>query len=177
MAIKETLQADHPLVQNGTTKTVEDFSNSAVVEAVTDLVDTMRAEELIGIAAPQLGIDLPIFVTEIRKTKFRNEGMTPLQVYINPQLSNFSAETNLEYEGCGSVENAGKFGLVERSNQVTIEAQNEQGETFTTTVEGLLARLIQHEYDHLEGILFTQRMAPEVELISRDAYLKLKGLQ
>ena len=133
----------------------------------------MKKEDLVGMSAPQIGESVRIFVSEIRKTKFRNEGFDELCVYINPKTMKVSNETKLGWEGCGSV--PGLFGQVERAKEVTIEYFDREGEKHTKTCSGLLAVVVQHEIDHLNGILFTDLADPKT-FISKEYYLeKIKG--
>ena len=135
----------------------------------------MRFEDLVGIAAPQIGENVRIFVTEVRETKYRKEGADKLRVFINPKIINVSEETNEDYEGCGSVASAQLFAPVRRPEEITVEAIDESGNTFTYTAKGLLARVIQHEIDHLDGILFSEKISNLKKIMSREEYIKYRG--
>ena len=138
---------------------------------VRDLIDTMQTTGLIGIAAPQIGESYRIFVTEVRKTKTRPGNATDkLRVFINPEIVNQSSQKVPLYEGCGSVAEGLVFGPVKRSKAVTVRAFNEAGELFELRCNGLLARVILHEYDHLEGIEFLERMDNIKKLVGREYY-------
>ena len=119
------------------------------------MVIAMREHELVGIAAPQVGVSLQIFITEIRKTRFRKKlkNIDTLKVYINPKIISRSRNQTLLVEGCGSVSRASLFGTVKRPSAVTVTARDEQGKKFERKTKGLLAKIVQHEYDHLEGRL------------------------
>lgn len=171
MAIRPTIQAGNPIL-HAVAQEVADVSSADVERIITDLVDTMRAENLVGIAAPQLGESMRIFVTEVRPDNIRGGKVDPLRVYINPKISALSEETDIAYEGCGSVASAQFFGQIERSVGVTVEALDREGEPFTFTVEGFLSRVIQHEYDHLEGILFHEKITDLKSVMSREEYIK-----
>ncbi len=139
---------------------------------VQDLVRVMCKEGLVGIAAPQIGINKRLFITQPRSTKFRSrKTKAQILVYFNPSIIKRSAATETAYEGCGSVAHAGIFGKVGRSVSVTVKAQDRRGDWFTLKATGLLARIIQHEYDHLEGVVFLDRVKDTRSLISREAYI------
>ena len=121
-----------------------------IAELAAGMIDSMHAGKGIGLAGPQVGELKRLFVTHI-------EGDTP-RVFINPQIIQTSQEQNVYEEGCLSIPET--FSDVERPYAVTIQAWNERGRPFTLDAEGLLARVIQHEFDHLEGILFTDRVSP-----------------
>ncbi|PIU36280.1 peptide deformylase [Candidatus Shapirobacteria bacterium CG07_land_8_20_14_0_80_39_18] len=172
MATRDTLQIGD-LRLKAPNKTVEKFTDSSVKQVIQDLIDTMRANELIGMAAPQIGENWKIFVTEPRETKFRMADQVDiLRVYINPIILNSSKEESIIYEGCGSVLNGQLFGPVKRPKEITIEAFDQEGKKFRLTCDGILARVIQHEYDHLNGIEFTEKIFDYRKLVSVDFYLK-----
>ena len=133
----------------------------------------MRHADLVGMAAPQIGQNVKIFVTEIRKTKFRKtKELDKLRVFINSKIISRSKKMVSGYEGCGSVATAGIFGKVPRPYQVTVSAIDEKNKKFVFTAKGLLARVIQHETDHLNGIVFLDKVANRKSLMSREEYLK-----
>jgi peptide deformylase len=148
-------------------------ASKATKKIVRDLVDSMRHHDLVGMAAAQIGINERIFVSEIRETKARSARvLDPVRVFINPKIVRFSAKKVFGYEGCGSVASAGLFGNVKRAESVIIHATDEKGEKFALHASGLLARIIQHEFDHLEGKVFLDRMADMKSLMGREEYLK-----
>ena len=149
MAIKQTLQIGDPRLK-AENKKVADFNDPVVKQVIQDLVDTMHQNELIGMAAQQIGYNWKIFVTEPRETETRPADQADeLRVYINPVIVDFSGEESVIYEGCGSVLNGALFGPVKRPKEITIEAYDQNGKNFRMTCDGILARVIQHEYDHL----------------------------
>ncbi len=115
------------------------------------MVETMHAEDGIGLAGPQVGVLKRIFVTHVSNDEPR--------VYINPEILE-SSEDAVEYEeGCLSV--PGVYAPVARPSRVKVQAQDVEGKVFTLNADGLLARVIQHEYDHLRGVLFVDRLDEE----------------
>ncbi|MFD7501416.1 peptide deformylase [Streptomyces sp. NPDC059850] len=114
-----------------------------------------------GIAAPQIGIARAAAVVQ-------PPGDTPAIILRNPRITSRSEETDEQYEGCLSFFDV--RGLVPRPLQITVEATTLTGETATTTYEHGLARLIHHEIDHLDGLLYTARMRARVEPIPVEQY-------
>jgi peptide deformylase len=134
-------------------KPVETIDDS-IRALVKDMFAAMRADRGIGLAAPQVGVSIRLFVTHADKDKDR--------VFINPQLVR-TGEELVEYEeGCMSI--PGLYADVRRPREVTVQAYNEKGRPFTVEADGLLARVIQHEYDHLEGKLFIDYL-PEAKRV------------
>ncbi len=174
MATKRTVQIGNPAIRTKSVP-VPLPASASVKKIVRDLVDSMRANGLVGMAAPQIGINKRIFVTEIRTTDTRrSDGRDPVRVFINPKILEVSARKTADYEGCGSVAYAGLFGIVRRANTVMVAAYGLDGKRFVLRVEGLLARIVQHEQDHLEGKVFLDRMAGMGSITGREELLKRK---
>jgi len=173
MAVRKILQIGDPRLK-AKNRRIEDFNNPKIKKVVKDLVETMRASGLlIGIAAPQIGENYQIIATKIRKTKTRTGIQTDkLRIYINPKIVSYSKKQDVAYEGCGSVVQADFFGPVKRSKEIIIEAFKQDGHKFRLRCDGLLARVIQHEYDHLSGIEFTEKINNYRKLMNRDFYIK-----
>ena len=127
-------------------------SESTHPDEVRDLVramfETMYAEEGIGLAAVQVGRPLRVFVTKVRDDRER--------VYINPEIVETSIEENTAEEGCLSIPDTRAD--VTRPARVSVQATNLKGRTFRLNAQGLLARAIQHELDHLNGRLFIDHL-------------------
>ncbi|MBI2029224.1 peptide deformylase [Candidatus Gottesmanbacteria bacterium] len=172
MAVCDIVQIGHPALK-ARNKVIVKFKSSLVKKLISDLVDTMIKNDLIGIAAPQIGQNYQVFITEPRKTKARKgDQVDKLRIYINPKIVNFSKDTSIIYEGCGSVARGSLFAPVKRVKQITIEAFNQKGKKFRLTTDGILARVIQHEYDHLLGVEFTQKITDYKKLCDREFYIK-----
>lgn len=173
MSVEKTVQIGTPVVRTRT-KEVWNIKNAEVRRTIADLVDTMRGTNLVGMAAPQIGAGLRIFVSEIRETKFRND-LVPdeLRIFVNPIITKRSKRMTDGYEGCGSVTHAGLFGPVRRHASVEVTASDANGKPFTLKAEGMLARIVQHELDHLNGTLFIDKVDTN-KLLDRDIYLKQK---
>jgi len=126
MSVIKTVQAGNIIIHTKSSE-VRDISSTETMRIIQDLVDTMRSEDLVGMAAPQIGENVCIFVSEIRETEYRKEGVDRLRVFINPLIISVSEEKVEGYEGCGSVASAQFFGPVERPKEITISAHNENG--------------------------------------------------
>lgn len=172
MAVRKTIQIGDPRLK-AENLVIKDFNDPRVKKVVGDLKDTMVKNGLIGMAAPQIGYNYRIFITQPRKTKARKllKG-DKLRIYINPKIVKFSKEQNLIYEGCGSVLNGNLFGPVKRPREITIEAYDEKGGRFQLCCDGILARVIQHENDHMVGIEFIEKISDYKKLLNKEFYIK-----
>lgn len=172
MAVRKTLQIGDPKLK-AKNILIKDINSKGSRKLIKDLVDTMRRNELVGMAAPQIGENYQLFITEARKTKSRIQDQSDeLRVFINPKILKFSKEENIIYEGCGSVLNGNLFGPVKRPREITIEASDKSGKRFQLRCDGLLARVIQHEYDHLNGTEFTEKVYDYKKLMTYEHYKK-----
>ena len=142
---------------------------------VGELIQEMRENNLVGMASPQIGYSRRIFVTEVRRTKFRDTGIDPLRVFINPKILETSSETEIGYEGCGSVAESNLFGEVERPSKIKVEWYTEEGEKKTSEFEGFVSRVIQHELDHLNGIVFLDKIKSSKTVMSGVEFRKAFG--
>ncbi|MDD5547739.1 MAG: peptide deformylase [Candidatus Pacebacteria bacterium] len=126
-----------------------DFSKYSKKE-IRDLVKTMRAvmkEGIgVGLSANQIGLDIKVFVARLDNKTY---------AFFNPKITNFSKETSVMEEGCLSV--PGVFGPVERPEKITIDGQDQNGKKMKIKAWGYLGRIFQHECDHLNGIIFTDK--------------------
>jgi len=121
---------------------------------VEDMIETMRQAPGVGLAAPQVGESIRLIVVEYGDEADED---TPPKLYVmtNPEITRASQETVLGTEGCLSI--PGIQGEVERKEAVTVKGLNRQGRPMTVKAKGWLARIFQHEIDHLDGVLFVDR--------------------
>ena len=119
---------------------------------VRSMFETMYDAEGIGLAGPQVGVPGRVIVVDVRE-----DGATPFAM-INPRIVDSSRETDKAEEGCLSI--PGVSSVVERPARVVAEGIDENGAPIRVEAEGLLARCIQHEIDHLDGVLFIDRLSP-----------------
>jgi len=177
MIIKEIVQLGNPKIRKISKNLVlKNIKSNKTKVLIKNLIDSMRSENLIGISAPQINENLRIFVTEIRQTKNRkSKELDKLRIFVNPKITYSSKEKVSGYEGCGSVANSNLFGLVNRPKNIIIQAFDEKGEEFEIKANGLLARVIQHEYDHLDGILFVDKVTNTKSYMSGSEYRKMRN--
>lgn len=116
------------------------------------MIDLMREAKGVGLAAPQVGLSWRLFVTEVP------EDRAP-KIYINPKLTNFGPELEIGEEGCLSL--PGIQVEIERPNSVMLSALDLEGKEVTTQGHGFAARVWQHEFDHLNGVLIIDRLDPK----------------
>jgi len=171
MAIKEVIQIGDERLKNAN-KTLKPTDMAIIKKIVKDLTDTMIHADIVGIAAPQIGENYRIMLSEPRQTKFRAADQSDiLRVYINPKIIEFSKEEIIIYEGCGSV-SSNFFGPVKRPKEIVIEAYDINFKKFRLRCDGLLARVIQHEYDHLSGIEFIEKIYDYKKVMNFEFYCK-----
>jgi peptide deformylase len=126
--------------------------NDEIINIANQMLEILKKDKGVGLAGPQIGLMKRIFVVHIEGDEQR--------IFINPSILETSHETAKYEEGCLSV--PGVYANVIRSESIKMQAWNEKGRPFTIETSGLLARVIQHEYDHLDGILFIDRIPEKV---------------
>ncbi len=172
MAVRTVIQAGHPKLKKQN-KEIENLNLPKIKKLRRDLVDTMNKTGLIGIASPQIAENYMMFVTHPRKTKSRKIGRVDiLRTYINPKITFKSRQENIIYEGCGSVVKGELFGPVSRPREIEVEAFDEKGQKFRLRCDGILACVIQHEYDHLMAIEFMEKVNDYKKIIVGSYYRK-----
>jgi len=147
-------------------KPVKDF-NPALSKLIADMKETMYAENGIGLAATQVNVQRRLLVLDV------SEQRDQFRVYINPQLLHLEGSQTCE-EGCLSV--PGIYAEVSRAETVRVQAQNPDGTFFEETLEGLHSVCLQHEMDHLEGVLFVDYLSPLKRQMVRKKLEKQKRL-
>jgi len=120
-----------------------------------DMFETMYHAEGVGLAAPQIGLSRRICVVDVRDDELENGGR---HVFVNPEIVEVSKKTDKASEGCLSIPGLDEF--VTRPARVVVRARDVKGEVFEVEAEELFGRAIQHEIDHLEGVLFIDRVSP-----------------
>jgi peptide deformylase len=125
--------------------------DDAIRKLVADMAETMYEAPGIGLAATQVDVHLRVIVIDV------SEARDDLQVFINPEILETSAESKVYEEGCLSV--PGIYDEVERPDQVTVKALGLDGKPFITRADGVLAVCLQHEIDHLNGKVFVQYLS------------------
>ena len=129
-----------------------------VLDIIDDLIETLQFGTGLGIAAPQIGVNKRIIVVGAKKenAKYNDAEDIPITPMINPSWRNLTEETDIQYEGCMSIPKL--RGKVKRYKEIELTYFNEKGEKVVKQVSNFFARLIQHECDHLDGIVFLERV-------------------
>jgi peptide deformylase len=157
MAVCTVLRMGHPLLQR-VAAPVERFGTAELRQLVTDMDDTMRALNGAGIAAPQIGVSVRAVIFEVtRNPRYPQAEPVPYTVLLNPVLDLLGDERDEAWEGCLSV--PGLRGMVARHTTLRYRGFDLDGRPIDRTVTGFHARVVQHEVDHLDGILYPMRMA------------------
>jgi peptide deformylase len=152
MALREIVTIPEPVLRKKARK-VTDFGLE-LQSLIDDMVETMREAPGVGLAAPQVASPLRVIVVEFGDEE--NEEIPPkLYTMVNPEIVRLSDEIVLGTEGCLSI--PGFIGDVERPDQIIVKGQNRRGQPMRVKASGWLARIFQHEIDHLNGVLFTDR--------------------
>jgi peptide deformylase len=155
MAVRPVLKMGEPLLRQ-VALPVSRF-DAQLAALVADMDDTMRHLSGAGIAAPQIGVSARVVIFELRDNpRYPHIGPVPYTVLVNPTLTPLTQEESEGWEGCLSV--PGMRGLVARITRVRYQGFDLNGAPIDRTVEGFHARVVQHEVDHLDGILFPQRV-------------------
>jgi peptide deformylase len=156
MTIRTVLKMGHPVLQQ-VAAPVERFGTPELAELVADMDDTMRAMNGAGLAAPQIGVSLRVVIFEVRgNPRYPDVADVPYTVLVNPELTPLDDAMEDGWEGCLSV--PGLRGLVPRYRSLRYRGFDAHGRPIDRTVEGFHARVVQHEVDHLDGVLYPMRM-------------------
>ncbi|WP_299490693.1 peptide deformylase [Acaryochloris sp. IP29b_bin.137] len=167
----EVLQLGHPKLRQPA-RLVDDPNLPEIQNLIDDLMRTMKQANGVGIAAPQVGVDLQVVIVASRPTLRYPHApqMAPIAM-INPQITDRGTELMKDWEGCLSV--PGIRGLVPRSSEISVAYQDRNGNAQRRSFCDFVARIIQHECDHLQGYVFIDRVETTRELISENEYHKL----
>lgn len=172
MSVKKIITVPNPILNKKTQKIGE--ITDEIKNIAQDLIDTVKVAEDpegAGLAATQIGISKRMCVVR----NFFEDPLNPNEiksndiVLINPKITNYSDEKDLDWEGCLSVPD--KYGKVERASKIKVTAKDVDGNIIKIKAEGFFARTVQHEVDHLDGILFTDKI--EGETLSQEEFDKM----
>jgi peptide deformylase len=133
-----------------------ELAAAATQRLIDDLFETMRAAGGVGLAAPQVGIGKQLFVYAVERVEGEGADAVPPRVVVNPMLAPEGGELVHDWEGCLSI--PGLRGLVPRHPAVRVRALDRAGEPLDYVAAGYEARIVQHEHDHLNGVVFLDRM-------------------
>lgn len=154
--IRPVLKMGEPLLFERA-REVTEFDTPGLHALIADMHDTMLEKNGVGIAAPQIGVSLRVVIFGMEKNpRYPDEEGVPYTVLVNPVLTPLSAVTEFGWEGCLSV--PGLRGSVPRYRVLRYQGQDQYGQRIDRTISGFHARVVQHECDHLDGILYPMRI-------------------
>ncbi len=156
MAIREVLRMGHPVLREKA-KPVEKFGTPELRALLEDMKETMAAKDGAGLAAPQIGVGQRVVIFGVdHNPRYPDAEPVPFTVLVNPKLVMLTREVEDDWEGCLSV--PGMRGVVPRYTKLRYSGFDIEGNPIEREADGFHARVVQHECDHLDGILYPQRM-------------------
>jgi peptide deformylase len=156
MSVREVLRMGHPVLRERA-RPVEKFATPELRELLQDMKDTMAAKNGAGLAAPQIGVSQRVVVFGVESNpRYPDAEEVPFTVLVNPKIVLLTREVEEGWEGCLSV--PGMRGMVPRYTKLRYTGFDGEGIPIDRIAEGFHARVVQHECDHLDGILYPQRM-------------------
>jgi peptide deformylase len=152
MAVRDIVTIPAPVLRRKARK-VTNFG-AELQALIDDMIETMRSAPGVGLAAPQVDVPLQVIIVEFGDEE---DETIPAKLYavVNPEITRFSKDSLIGTEGCLSIPDV--VGDVERAEVITVKGYNRRGQPMTVKAKGWLARIFQHEVDHLQGVLFTDR--------------------
>ena len=156
MAVKPVRRMGDPVLFE-VAKPVEEFNTPELNELIKDMFDTMEAMDGAGIAAPQIGVSLRVIIFGVGSNpRYPEAEAVPTTVLINPEIEIIDETPESGWEGCLSV--PGMRGLVSRPSHIRYQGVDQYGHPIERNARGFHARVVQHETDHLDGILYPMRV-------------------
>jgi peptide deformylase len=156
MAVREVIRMGHPLLRERA-KPIEAFGTPELKALVQDMKDTMAHLNGAGLAAPQIAVSERVVIFGVEQNpRYPDAEEVPFTVLVNPQITMLTREVEEGWEGCLSV--PGMRGIVPRYLKLRYTGFDEDGNAIDRVAEGFHARVVQHECDHLDGILYPMRM-------------------
>jgi len=156
MAVREVLRMGHPVLRERA-KPVEKLATAELRELIQDMKDTMASLNGAGLAAPQIGVSQRVVIFGVEQNpRYPDAEEVPFTVLVNPKITLLTREVEEGWEGCLSV--PGMRGVVPRYTKLRYTGFDQEGNPIDREAEGFHARVVHHECDHLDGILYPQRM-------------------
>jgi peptide deformylase len=169
MSVREICKYPDPVLRKKT-QPVEKI-DPAIDRLIDDMVETMHAAPGVGLAANQVGVPLQLAVIDLTSSEDRKKGkLQPILVIINPEILSQEGSV-VEEEGCLSIPEYAE--TVKRAAKVKVRATDRHGKPFELEAEGLMAKALQHEIDHLNGVLFVDRLSPLKKSVFKRKYKKM----
>jgi len=174
MSILKVARLGHPVLRAPSRPvTPAELESVDVQRLIDDMVETMYEYDGVGLAAPQIHIGLRLAVLEVPESDDRSREPVPLTVLVNPEVTPIGEEKENGWEGCLSIPEL--RGQVPRWTRLRLSALDRDGEPYTVEARGFLARVIQHECDHLDGNVYLDRM-PGLRTLSYQRELERHSL-
>ena len=156
MAVRQVVRMGHPTLLK-VAQPVTEFNTAVLDRLIEDMFDTMAEQDGVGLAAPQIGESLRIVIFGFGcNERYPDAEPIPLTALINPEIEFLDAEMQAGWEGCLSV--PGLRGVVPRYTHIRYRGVDQAGNSIERTVKDFHARVVQHEVDHLDGVLYPQRI-------------------
>ena len=156
MAVQEVIKMGHPLLL-ARAKEVENFDSPELEQLLSDMKDTMAARNGAGLAAPQIAVSQRVVIFGVSDNpRYPDADSVPETILINPEISIIGTERDSAWEGCLSIPHM--RGLVPRYTSIRYRGYDEKGKLIEREAHGFHARVVQHEVDHLDGVLYPQRI-------------------
>jgi len=169
MSIREICKYPDPVLRKKT-QVVEKIDGT-LDRLIDDMIETMHAAPGVGLAANQVGVPLQLAVIDLTSSEDRKKGkLQPILVIINPEVLSQEGSV-IEEEGCLSIPEYTE--TVKRAAKVKVRAKDRQGKAFELEAEGLMAKALQHEIDHLNGLLFVDRLSPLKKSVFKRRFKKM----
>jgi peptide deformylase len=151
---------------------VTDMQSTEIQQIIETLQDTLATTQGVGIAAPQISVSMRIIIIASRPTpRYPSAPLMEPTVMINPAFKTLSDAREKDWEGCLSI--PGIRALVPRYKEILIDYTNQQGVLVETRLEGFVARVFQHEFDHLEGKVYLDRVEDNRDIFAESEYFKI----
>ena len=172
MALLSIARMGHPVLKKKASPVSrESLKDPAFQRFLDDLIETMREYDGVGLAATQVHVALQVFVFEVQENpRYPDKAPIPLTVVINPILEQISETQTESYEACLSL--PGLYGSVPRYDSLVLKGWDREGKPLSLPLHDFAARVVQHENDHLQGILFIERMKDLKTLAFEREYAK-----
>lgn len=175
MPVRQLLKMGNPGLYESCVE-VSEFDTAELADIITDMFDTMFEYNGVGLAAPQIGINKRIVIFGLEaNTRYPEAESVPETILINPVITPVGNELSDAWEGCLSI--PGMRGLVTRPDRVNYSGFSPKGEKIERSVDGFHARVVQHECDHLDGILYPMRIKDIRQFGYEDAMIKIEDVE
>jgi peptide deformylase len=171
MAVRKIIRLGHPTLRRQARPLApEEIGSDEFHRLVADMIDTLHDYGGIGLAAPQVNEGIRLAIVELPggPSRYGDLPAVPLTVFVNPEIEVLSSHSAGYWEGCLSV--PGLRGFVERPQHIRVKAVGLAGEPIEMELEGFAATVFQHEFDHLDGVLYVDRLVDPSKLVFEDEY-------